>query len=122
VPAIAVTAFEKQNLSNVKESGGSEDNDSSKEEKSDLPGSLEHNLPDSPFASSGKGSEEYLSAFSNVTGDANGKNPGNSLLQSNSPLDVASFKSFNCQMPRFSSGHGASMYAGANGPTCPVGI
>jgi hypothetical protein len=131
VPAIAVTAFEKQNLSNGKESGGSEDNDSGKEslhaEKSDLSESLEHNLPDSPFASSGKGSDEYLSAFSNVTGEANGKNPVNSLvssslLQSISPLDMASFKSFNCQMPRFSSGHGASMYAGANGPTYPVGI
>jgi hypothetical protein len=120
VPAIAVMAFEKQKLSNGKESSGSEDNDTGREslhvEKIDLLESLEHNLPDSPFASSGKGSEEYLSAFSNVTGEANGKNP---LLQSNSPLDVGSFKSFNCQIPRFSSG---SMYAGANGPTCPVGI
>ncbi|XP_071721746.1 zinc finger CCCH domain-containing protein 46 [Rutidosis leptorrhynchoides] len=96
VPAVSGASLEKQS---GKESSGSEDNGSGKgsshAEESELPESLEHNLPDSPFASPAK-------------------------AQSNSSLDMASFsKSFNCQMPRFSSSH---VYAGTNGPTCPVGI
>ncbi|KAM7264108.1 hypothetical protein ACFE04_001791 [Oxalis oulophora] len=115
-PAYSVSAQEKQSFGNGKELSGSEDNGSGKESsESDLPESLEHNLPDSPFASPSKGSKAHFSAFSNVSVEANEKN---------SALDMAaSFNSFNCQLPRFSSGHGgANMYAGRNGPTCPVGI
>lgn len=66
--------------------------------------SLEHNLPDSPFASPTKGAGDYMSAFSNVASEAN---DNDSLATSSNiglgALDMGSFKSFNCQMPRYSS-------------------
>lgn len=81
--------------------GGQEDND--------LLECFEHNLPDSPFASPAK-----------ATGEA----ANDSDDTSTSSLEAAaSFKSYNCQMPRFPSGHGTiGMYTGTGGPTCPVGI
>ncbi|XP_010547311.1 PREDICTED: zinc finger CCCH domain-containing protein 46-like [Tarenaya hassleriana] len=95
--------------------------------------SLEHNLPDSLFASPTKASfaGKFLSPFS--AGDNNESQDDNNnkdlyssscvSSNSNSAIDMASFKSYNCQMPRFSSGHGAiGMYTGNGGPTCPVGI
>ncbi|KAM1894959.1 hypothetical protein ACFX13_043794 [Malus domestica] len=94
---------------------------------------LEHNLPDSPFASPTKAAGEYTSsAFPNVTSEANGSdasfaaaniNLATSLLPASSSLYMASFKSFNCQIPRLNSGHGAiGMYAGTGaGPKCPIG-
>jgi hypothetical protein len=115
VPSFSITAQDKQSSGNGKELNGNEDNGSGKEslhtEENDFPESLDINLPNSPFASPVKTSSSYLSAFSN---EVNGT----------SDLDLSTpFRSFNCQIPRFSSGHGggASMYAGANGPTCPVG-
>ncbi|XP_021813219.1 zinc finger CCCH domain-containing protein 53-like isoform X1 [Prunus avium] len=93
--------------------------------------SLEHNLPDSPFASPTKGAGEYTSAFPSGTTEANDSdasaanmNLATSLLPAASTLDMASFKSFNCQIPRLSSGHGTigGMYGGTGaGPKCPVG-
>ncbi|KAL5543641.1 hypothetical protein UlMin_007425 [Ulmus minor] len=116
------------------------DKESPRDEFSDLLESLEHNLPDSPFASPTKAvAGDYTAAFSNAATEAivdsdaaasattsSNMNLATSLLPAaSSTLDMASFKSFNCQLPRFSSGHGAiGMYAGttAGGPKCPVGI
>ncbi|KAJ6307353.1 hypothetical protein OIU76_017196 [Salix suchowensis] len=144
LPAISVTAPPEKQISNSssgKEYSGSEDNGSGKEsshgEDSDLQESLEHNLPDSPFASPTKGSGDYYSAFIHGVTDLSHERDANiptpscannnlvttSLISPNSSLEMASFKSFNCQIPRFSSGHGAiGMYASTDGPTCPVGI
>ncbi|XP_022764920.1 zinc finger CCCH domain-containing protein 53-like isoform X2 [Durio zibethinus] len=141
VPAVSATAPEKQAASTGgaaadKESANTEENGRSKEsphsEDGDLPESLEHNLPDSPFASPTKASGEYLSAFSNAEADkdasflacsVNNNWVSPTLLPASNALGMASFNSFNCQNPRFSSGHGTiDMYAGTGGPTCPVGI
>lgn len=65
--------------------------------------SLEHNLPDSPFASPTKGAGDYMSAFSNVASEANDTD---SLATSNiglGTLDMGTFKSYNCQMPRYAT-------------------
>ncbi|KAJ4711549.1 Zinc finger CCCH domain-containing protein 53 [Melia azedarach] len=138
LPTISAAAAEKQTADGAagKESTSSEENgngtDSSRAENGDVHGkSLEHNLPDSPFASPTKGSGEYFSAFSNIASGAekvatsptnNNLVSSSNLTPANASLDMASFKSFNCQIPRFSSGHGAiGMYTGTGGPTCPVG-
>ncbi|XP_022745031.1 zinc finger CCCH domain-containing protein 53-like isoform X2 [Durio zibethinus] len=139
VPAMSVFTPEKQAASTAtafgKESASTEDNGSGEEslhcEDGDLPVSLEHNLPDSPFASPTKTSGEYLSVISNsevnkdasVLASVNNNWVSSTLLPANNALDMASFNSFNCQMRRFSSGHGTiGMCAGTGGPTCPVGI
>ncbi|OWM78417.1 zinc finger CCCH domain-containing protein 53 isoform X2 [Punica granatum] len=115
------------------------DKESSNNEDGDLPESLEHNLPDSPFASPAptNASSDYNSAFSSMVNEVDRKEASSasspaltnnnmaspSLVPAAAAVDMASFKSFNCQMPRFSSGHGAiGMYAGASGPTYPVGV
>ncbi|OVA03897.1 RNA recognition motif domain [Macleaya cordata] len=87
--------------------------------------SLEHNLPDSPFASGGDSSsffstttaeaERIIAASSasssSTLSSSSSSNHSNviasSLLPATSTLDMASFKSCFFQMPRFSSGHGA---------------
>lgn len=139
VLAVSATASEKQAASTTavaKESASVEENGTSKEspncEDANLPESLEHNLPDNPFASPTKASGEFLSAFSNAEADrdvsvsassVNNNWVSSTLLPANNALEIASLNSFNCQMPRFSSGHGTiGMYAGTGGPTCPVGI
>ncbi|XWS74715.1 hypothetical protein CRYUN_Cryun01aG0021600 [Craigia yunnanensis] len=140
VLAVSATAPEKQAVSTAtasgKESASTEENGSGKEsphcEDDYLPESLEHNLPDSPFASPTKAAGEYLSVLSHAEADKDALVPASSvnnnwvsstLLPANNALDMASFTSFNCQMPRFSSGHGTiGMYGGTGGPTCPVGI
>ncbi|XP_048329337.1 zinc finger CCCH domain-containing protein 53 isoform X1 [Ziziphus jujuba] len=105
--------------------------ESPRDEVGDLLESLEHNLPDSPFASPTKGASDYMSAFSNVASEVNDSDGlatssniglGSSLLPNASTLDMGSFKSYNCQMPRFSTGGAIGMYAGTGGPKCPVGI
>ncbi|GMI84931.1 hypothetical protein like AT3G51950 [Hibiscus trionum] len=140
MPAILVTASEKQTTSTAssagKESVGTEENVSDKEsphcEEGDLPeSSVEHNLPDSPFASPAKPSG-CNSAFPNALIEKDGSVSASSannnwipstLLPANNALDMASINSFNCQIPRFSSGHGTiGMYAGTDAPTCPIGI
>ncbi|XP_044489859.1 zinc finger CCCH domain-containing protein 46-like isoform X2 [Mangifera indica] len=138
LPSFSVSPFSEKQTTNAsigKETASSEENGSGKEssngEDGDLPEILEHNLPDSPFASPTKGCSEYLSAFSSIangaekdeSSSANNNLVTSNLLPANDSLDRASFKSFNCQMPRFSSGHGAiGLYTGTGGPTCPVGI
>ncbi|KAJ4837521.1 hypothetical protein Tsubulata_033303 [Turnera subulata] len=143
VQTISVAAPSEKQISiaaSGKETNGNEESGSGKGssngEDSDLQECFEHNLPDSPFASPTKGTGEYYSAFTNGTTEvdkvasvpASSSSANNNLVNSNivpssSSLDMASFKSFNCQMPRFSSGHGAiGVYAGTGGPTCPVGI
>ncbi|KAG6679778.1 hypothetical protein I3843_13G007800 [Carya illinoinensis] len=98
-------------------------------EEIDLQECLEHNLPDSPFASPTKAAADFMSAFANGSSvvndaDASVSSVDNKLATATilpvpaaSTLDMAAFKSFNCQIPRFSSGHGAiGMYAGTGGP------
>ncbi|KAE9620193.1 hypothetical protein Lal_00019205 [Lupinus albus] len=98
---------------------------SSSHEECDLQECLEHNLPDSPFASPTKAAagDDYMAAFSNGPNEAidsdasaasaNSKFGISTLLPSPSGLDMGSFKSFNCQIPRFTSGHGTiGMFAG----------
>ncbi|XP_054812477.1 zinc finger CCCH domain-containing protein 53-like isoform X2 [Prosopis cineraria] len=90
--------------------------------------SLEHNLPDSPFASPTKAAGDYMATFSNggpneaIDSDGSAASTNsefgatNAFLPAPSSLDVGSFKSFNCQIPRFSSGHGnIEMFAGKGG-------
>ncbi|KAJ8635095.1 hypothetical protein MRB53_009362 [Persea americana] len=87
-----------------KESTGNTTAEESPKEDSNFQESsvLEHNLPDSPFASPTKG--DSLSIFSDT---ASNNSLNTSLFPANSTLDMASFKSCFFQMPRFSSGHGA---------------
>ncbi|KAJ0094312.1 hypothetical protein Patl1_17073 [Pistacia atlantica] len=135
LPTISVNPFSQKQATNGsigKETASSEENSSGKEssnsEDGDVLESLEHNLPDSPFASPTKGCSEYMLAFSSVANGAekddssaaNNNLVTSNLIPANGSLDMASFKSFNCQIPRFSSGHGAiGMYTGTGGPTCP---
>ncbi|XP_023552014.1 zinc finger CCCH domain-containing protein 53-like isoform X1 [Cucurbita pepo subsp. pepo] len=106
---------------------GEHDKERSQIEDSDLLECFEHNLPDSPFASPAKAPTDYAATFSveeaaNDSDDAS----SSSILTPTPSREVAaaaSFKSFNCQMPRFPTGHSTiGMYAGTGGPTCPVGI
>ncbi|KAF5469780.1 hypothetical protein F2P56_010341 [Juglans regia] len=94
-------------------------------EERDLQECLEHNLPDNPFASPTKAAADFMYAFGNGSSEANDPDASaaastNKLATSSvlpSTLDIAALKSFNCQLPRFSSGHGAiGMYAGTGGP------
>ncbi|XP_040861051.1 zinc finger CCCH domain-containing protein 53 isoform X1 [Glycine max] len=100
---------------------------SSSHDDCDLQECLEHNLPDSPFASPTKGDGDFLVAFSNGPNEANDADASaasanskfgtSTLLPAASALDMGTFKSFNCQIPRFSSGHGTiGMFAGTGGP------
>ncbi|KAG4966766.1 hypothetical protein AAZX31_12G010900 [Glycine max] len=100
---------------------------SSSHEDRDLQECLEHNLPDSPFASPTKADGDFMVAFSNgsneaidadgLAASANSKFGTSTLLPAASALDMGTFKSFNCQIPRFSSGHGTiGMFAGTGGP------
>ncbi|XP_057499650.1 zinc finger CCCH domain-containing protein 53 isoform X2 [Actinidia eriantha] len=110
--SIVANGTDEKNIGNDKESNH-------KHEESDyLLESLEHNLPDSPFASP-KACGDYLTAFSNtvVEAEKNVAVPGaasannnlitSSLLPAPSTLDMASFKSCYFHVPRFSSSHGA---------------
>ncbi|CAJ2655108.1 unnamed protein product [Trifolium pratense] len=110
------------------ESNGNGKQSSSQDEELDLQEclDLEHNLPDSPFASPTKAiGNDLVAPFSNGTyetidPDASTNSKfGTSKLHptSASTLDMGTFKSFNCQLPRFSSGHGTiGMFAGTGGP------
>ncbi|KHN11719.1 Zinc finger CCCH domain-containing protein 53 [Glycine soja] len=98
---------------------------SSSHDDCDLQECLEHNLPDSPFASPTKADGDFMVAFSNnvaIDTDAsaasvNFKFGTSTLLPAASPLDMGTFKSYNCQIPRFSSGHGTiGMFTGTGGP------
>ncbi|KAL9247740.1 hypothetical protein vseg_021141 [Gypsophila vaccaria] len=69
----------------------------------DLPESLEHNLPDSPFASPKKvAGGGICEAPTN-----NNNTKASPFLPSTPALDMAPFKSCYFQIPRFSPGHGA---------------
>ncbi|KAJ9189398.1 hypothetical protein P3X46_000699 [Hevea brasiliensis] len=137
-PSISVSAPPEKQTSGVasaKEFTGGEENGSGKGGFHGLQESLEHNLPDSPFASPTKESGEYFCAFINGASEtekdattvppssANNNLVTSTFMPASSSIEMTSFKSFNCQLPRFSSGHGSiGMYAGTGGPTCPVGI
>ncbi|XAR63493.1 hypothetical protein NMG60_11023448 [Bertholletia excelsa] len=87
-----------------------------KHEERDLPESLVHNLPDSPFASP-RAAGDYPTAFSDPPGEpekstaalASAKTSliASSLLPATSTLDMASLNSCYFQVPRFSAGHEA---------------
>ncbi|KAF7836116.1 zinc finger CCCH domain-containing protein 53-like isoform X1 [Senna tora] len=100
------------------ENGGSGSSDgngkqSPSHEDCNLQECLEHNLPDSPFASPTKAAGDYMAAFSNggpneaidsdaSAASANSEFGNNSaFLSPPSALDMGSFKSFNCQIPRY---------------------
>ncbi|XP_012571082.1 zinc finger CCCH domain-containing protein 53 isoform X2 [Cicer arietinum] len=118
---VAVNGVENGNI----ETSGKQN---STHDDSDLRECLEHNLPDSPFASPTKAIGDYMAAFNNngpnettdsdaSASSANSKFSTNTLLPPSSALDMGSFKSYNCQIPRFSSGHGTiGMLAGTGGP------
>ena len=73
--------------------------------------SLEHNLPDSPFASPTKAAGDFMVSFSNgpneaIDADASGASANSkygtsALLPPASALDMGTFKSYNCQIPRY---------------------
>jgi len=73
--------------------------------------SLEHNLPDSPFASPTKAAGDLMVSFSNGTVEAidtdasgasvNSKFGTSALLPPASAIDMGTFKSYNCQIPRY---------------------
>ncbi|CAI9764997.1 unnamed protein product [Fraxinus pennsylvanica] len=109
---VNVTDTEKQS-SPLKDENSKDTENPNKE--SDLRGSLEHNLPDSPFASP-KAAGDYTTAFSKETGKSDKisvSSPANnnlispSLFPASSSLDMAPFKSCYFQVPRFASGHEA---------------
>lgn len=115
--AIAVTDQKVPETANVENftNGNGNGKESPQGDDNVLPESLlEHNLPDSPFASPTKAAGEYMSAFALPASEVE-KNPSSansnlitsSLLPATSTLDMASFKSCYFQMPRLSSGHGA---------------
>ncbi|XP_022139051.1 zinc finger CCCH domain-containing protein 53-like isoform X2 [Momordica charantia] len=115
------------NLTSVNEFPSIADKERPQIEDNNLLECFEHNLPDSPFASPAKATGNYATNFSDTAAvgeAANNSDDSSSILPSNPSLEVAaSFKSYNCQIPRFSSSHSAiGMYAGTGGPTCPVGI
>ncbi|XP_061352475.1 zinc finger CCCH domain-containing protein 53-like isoform X2 [Gastrolobium bilobum] len=129
VPVEAVNISVDNEVAVNGENGNSDGNgkQSSSHEDRDLQECLEHNLPDSPFASPTKAIGDYMTAFSNGPNEvidsdasaasANSKFGTSTLLPAASALDMGSFKSFNCQIPRFSSGHGTiGMLAGTGGP------
>ncbi|XP_028776359.1 zinc finger CCCH domain-containing protein 53 isoform X1 [Neltuma alba] len=106
--------------------GNGKQSSSSSHEDRELQECLDHNLPDSPFASPTKAAGDYMAAFScgpneaigsdASVSSANSKFGNSSLLPAASALDMGSFKSFNCQLPRFSSGHGTiGMFAAGTG-------
>ncbi|XP_058225868.1 zinc finger CCCH domain-containing protein 53 isoform X1 [Rhododendron vialii] len=122
------TEKEKDSLiaNGTAENGNGKESPNQREESDLFPESLlEHNLPDSPFASP-KATGDYSTAFSDTAAvEAAGKSivvplePANnhlitsSLLPATSTLDMAPFKSCYFQVPsqgydfRFSSSHGA---------------
>ncbi|XP_022896588.1 zinc finger CCCH domain-containing protein 53-like isoform X1 [Olea europaea var. sylvestris] len=84
--------------------------------ENDLQESLEHNLPDSPFASP-NAAGDYPTAFSmepeeadkvtliSASSPADNSLIGSSLFPAGSSLDMAPYKSCYFQVPRFASGH-----------------
>ncbi|KAL0541548.1 hypothetical protein IC582_021600 [Cucumis melo] len=94
------------------------DTDSSNGKETDLQEtSLEHNLPDSPFASASYTPSVVEADESDASTD---NHSAASSFIPTSNLTAPPFKSFNCQ---YSSGHGAiGLYANTGGPTCRVGI
>ncbi|CAA2935721.1 zinc finger CCCH domain-containing 53-like isoform X1 [Olea europaea subsp. europaea] len=109
---VNVTDTEKQSSSLKDETTKDAENPN---KESDLKGSLEHNLPDSPFASP-KAAGDSTTAFSRETGEfdkisvsslANNNSISSSFFPASSSVDVAPFKSCYFQVPRFASGHEA---------------
>ncbi|KAF8395800.1 hypothetical protein HHK36_019754 [Tetracentron sinense] len=125
VTVISSAAASDQQLQQEVKASGNDNNGNGKEgssnhEDCNFHESLEHNLPDSPFASPTESIGDHHSFFSSVSGESDRSNPisatsssannnliTSSLMPATSALDIASFKSCFFQMPRFSSGHGA---------------
>ncbi|XP_057790019.1 zinc finger CCCH domain-containing protein 53 [Salvia miltiorrhiza] len=104
-PTVNASAKENDEPSNGK---------NSPPKQSDLQESLEHNLPDSPFASP-KAGVDLATTFSNemekgsavvsMPSTNNNLITGPSLFPASASLDMAPFKSCYFQVPRFASGH-----------------
>lgn len=116
-PAYAAAYHQETVNVNAKDKDEKSNGKSSPPQESDLQESLEHNLPDSPFASP-KAAGDFNTAFSNDTLEEaekgsvvsapptnNNMITGPSLFPASSPLDMAPFKSCYFQVPRFASGH-----------------
>ncbi|CAI8596092.1 unnamed protein product [Vicia faba] len=130
VSTASIPVDQQVNTVNGGEENGNSDasgKQTSTHEDSDLQECLEHNLPDSPFASPTKAIGDYMAAFNNGPNEAidsdasassaNSKFSTNTVLPPSSPLDIGPFTSYNCQIPRFTSGHGTiGMIAGTGGP------
>ncbi|XP_059311666.1 zinc finger CCCH domain-containing protein 53-like isoform X1 [Lycium ferocissimum] len=108
----AAVSAEQTNGNLTAKDENSNGKESSKEEANDFQENLEHNLPDSPFASP-KAAGDFITTFSNddAAGEADkgaglNASPSSSLLPATSTLDITPFKSCYFQVPRFSSGHG----------------
>ncbi|KAF5179153.1 Zinc finger ccch domain-containing protein [Thalictrum thalictroides] len=121
-PAIADkqgVAKEDFNHDDYGNGGNSNSKESPKNDGSDFHTGLEHNLPDSPFASPTKsgGDPSFFSTAMAVasapsvslSSSINNNNliSSSSLLPATSTLDMASYNSRFLQIPRFSSNHGA---------------
>ncbi|KAL8160978.1 hypothetical protein V2J09_012467 [Rumex salicifolius] len=87
---------DEEKIGSVNESNNGKDSPLSNEEDSSLPESLEHNLPDSPFASPTKGNRERLTAFTNGEHTSPVPSANGSLLASS----LSPFKSCYFQIPR----------------------
>ena len=75
---------------------------------------MEHNLPDSPFASPTKASiaaaavsEQQTAHTGNISNSSSPHLVASSLFPSTSTLDLPTYSSCFFQVPRFSPGHGA---------------
>ncbi|KAL8154317.1 hypothetical protein V2J09_012077 [Rumex salicifolius] len=98
IPQQAVNDTDREKDEDHNDKGSSLSN-----EDCSLPESLEHNLPDSPFASPTKAAAKNMTTFTNAThvGSPSSSLLSSSLLPATSTLDLsASFKSCYFQMPR----------------------
>ncbi|XP_010276474.1 PREDICTED: zinc finger CCCH domain-containing protein 53-like isoform X2 [Nelumbo nucifera] len=118
ISAAATTAAPADQQSQQQALNSHEESSENKEvirdvEDSDFQDGVEHNLPDSPFASPTKSAGDHSSFFSaqeaerSIAASASSSSSTSSPLPTTSSLDITSFKSCFFQVPRFSSGHGA---------------
>ncbi|XP_057495884.1 zinc finger CCCH domain-containing protein 46-like [Actinidia eriantha] len=116
-PTVNASAKERElTTTNCTDENGNGKESPHQQEESDIPESLEDNLPDSPFASP-KAAKDCTTTFNTAgeaeeiavappTSAANNNLITPSLIPPTSSSDMASFKSCYFQGPRFSSGHG----------------
>ncbi|KAL8555322.1 hypothetical protein ACS0TY_003216 [Phlomoides rotata] len=94
---------ENSSTANQEKDLSDKDDNSPPNESSDSHESLDHNLPDSPFASP-KAAGNYTTVFSTEV-EKGGATNNNLITGGTSSLDMPPFKSCYFQVPRFASGH-----------------